>query len=68
MQTWIIRYAKCPTNYNEWRNAIVEAETSDVAYQTLRIALGDINGLHNYSLQDVKAYTPPVSPGKVIRL
>jgi len=64
---WMVRYTRIPTNYNDAKNALVEAETADLARQLVQHQLGDFNGVHNYSVETPRPYEPPPD-GKIITL
>jgi hypothetical protein len=68
MTKYAIRYARIPTNYNDTRVALVEAETPEIAKQLLAHQLGDHSGVRNYVIGDPEVYQPVESKGRVLLL
>lgn len=69
MTKWQIKYQKKPTNYNDSRNAVVEAETAELATALLLQSLGEGNGVSNYILSKPVEYVEiPQAKGRVISL
>ena len=68
LNKFIIRYCKMPTNYNDPRNAIVEAEDAEMARKLVLDKLGEGNGVENYVVDVAKPHEPPKSAGKVLTL
>lgn len=66
MKKFVIRYTRIPTNYNTPHNALVEAETPELASQLLHHRLGDFNGVREHVYGEPVEYVPPPSAGRVL--
>jgi hypothetical protein len=68
MKRYAIKYTRIPTNYNDSRVAVVEAESPEDALELLKHRLGDHSGVRNHVYADHKEYQPPVSKGRIVTL
>jgi hypothetical protein len=68
MKRYAIKYTRIPTNYNDSRVAVVEAESPLDASELLQHRLGDHSGVRNHVYADPKEYLPPASKGRIVTL
>lgn len=69
MQKWAIQYCRRPHNFNDWAQAIIEAETAADAVTLLRRALhDDVLTPKNYTIRQPIPYAPEEIAGRVIQL
>jgi hypothetical protein len=70
MKKYSVVYCRIPTNFNDDRHAIVEAETPEDARKLVKHQLGDdIPGkLGNYDIHEAKEYKEPAINGKIITM
>lgn len=69
MKTWIVRYTKIPTNYNEEQTALVEAKTDTDATRLVGRQLGEhLRSLRAYAITVVEYEEPEPIEGEILTM